>query len=181
MCFPLRAKEHKWENQKVRSDCKVQPLLCAPHTRVSTESKSTNRSVLSDPLLPYSPWNSPEQNTGMGSLYFLQGIFPTQGLIPGLLHCRQILYQLSHKGTPRILEWVAYPFSCGSSQPRDRTGVSCTAADFLPTELSGKPRLVNNCLVSQTLLIQTSSSYFLCTERGKRVNNGAGSSSYFFF
>ena len=45
----------------------------------------------------------------------LQGIFPTQGLIPGLPRCRWILYQLSHKGSPRILEWVAYPFSRGSS------------------------------------------------------------------
>ena len=42
---------------------------------------------------------------------FCRGIFPTQGLNSGLLHCRQILYQLSHKGSPRILEWVAYPFS----------------------------------------------------------------------
>ena len=45
----------------------------------------------------YSPWNSPGQNTGVGSLS-LQGIFPTQGLNPGLPHCKQILYQLSHKG-----------------------------------------------------------------------------------
>ena len=45
----------------------------------------------------YSPWNSPGQNTGVGSLSFLQGIFPTQGLNPGLLHGRWILYQLSHK------------------------------------------------------------------------------------
>jgi len=45
----------------------------------------------------------------------LQGIFPTQGSNPGLPHCRQILYQMSHKGSPRILEWVAYPFSSGSS------------------------------------------------------------------
>ena len=44
------------------------------------------------------PWNSPGQNTGVGSLSLLQGIFPTQGLKPGLPHCRQILYQLSHKG-----------------------------------------------------------------------------------
>ena len=41
----------------------------------------------------------------------LQGIFPTQGLNPGLPHCGQILYQLSHKGSPRILGWVVYPFS----------------------------------------------------------------------
>ena len=45
----------------------------------------------------------------MGSHSLLQGIFPTQGLNPGLPHCRQILYQLSHKGSPRILEWVAFP------------------------------------------------------------------------
>ena len=63
----------------------------------------------------YSSWNSPGQNTGVGSLSLLQGIFPTQGSKPGLPHCRKILYQLSHKGSPRILEWVAYPFSSGSS------------------------------------------------------------------
>ena len=64
----------------------------------------------------YSLWNSPGQNTGVGSLSLLQGIFPTQGGNPGLLHCRQILYQLSHMGNPRILEWVAYPFSSGSAE-----------------------------------------------------------------
>ena len=46
---------------------------------------------------------------------FSGGIFPTQGSNPGHLHCRQILYQLSHKGSLRILEWVAYPFSRRSS------------------------------------------------------------------
>ena len=48
----------------------------------------------------YSPWNSPGQNTGVGSLSLLQGIFPTQGSNPGLPHCRQILYQLSPQGKP---------------------------------------------------------------------------------
>ena len=43
------------------------------------------------------PKNSPGQNTGVGSLSFLQGIFPTQGSNPGLSHCRQIFYQLSHR------------------------------------------------------------------------------------
>ena len=52
---------------------------------------------------------------------FSRGTFPTQRSNPGLLHCRQILYQLSHKGSPTILEWVAYPFSRGSSRPRNRT------------------------------------------------------------
>ena len=45
----------------------------------------------------------------MGSQSLLQGIFPTQGSNPVLPHCRQILYQLSQKGSPRIMEWVAYP------------------------------------------------------------------------
>ena len=48
----------------------------------------------------YSPWNSPGQNTGVGSLSLLQGIFPTQGSNAGLPHCRWILYQLSHQGSP---------------------------------------------------------------------------------
>ena len=58
--------------------------------------------TLCDPM--DSSWNSPGQNTGVGSLSLFQGIFPTQGSNPGLPHCRQILYQLSHKGSPRIME-----------------------------------------------------------------------------
>ena len=73
------------------------------------------------------------QNTGMSSLSLLQGIFPTQGSNPGFPHCRQILYQLRHKGSPRILEWGAYPFSSRPSLTRNQTG------DSLPTELSGEP------------------------------------------
>ena len=73
----------------------------------------------------YSPWNSPGQNTGL-----LQGIFPTQGLNPGLPCCGQILHQLSHKGSPRILEWVAYPFCSASSWPRNQSGVSCLGDRF---------------------------------------------------
>ena len=92
--------------------------------------KSLSPVRLCDPLDCNSPWNSPGQNTGVGRLSHLQGIFPTQGLNPGLPHCRQILYQLSHKGSPRILEWVAYPFSRGSSQPRNRIGFSCIAGGF---------------------------------------------------
>ena len=58
---------------------------------------------MSDSLRPhglYSPWNSPGQNTGVGSLSLIQGIFLTQGVNRGLPHCRQILYQLSHKVSP---------------------------------------------------------------------------------
>ena len=61
---------------------------------------------------------------------FSKGIFPTQGSNPGLPHCRQIVYQLSHKGSPRILEWVAYTISSRSSWPRNQTGVSCIAGRF---------------------------------------------------
>ena len=64
------------------------------------ESESESHSAVSDFFWPhgiYNPWNTPGQNTGVGSLSLLQGIFPMQGLNPGLPHCRQILYQLSHK------------------------------------------------------------------------------------
>ena len=53
------------------------------------------------------PWNSPGQKTGVGSCSLLQGIFPAQESNLDLPHCRRILYQLSHQGNPRILEWVA--------------------------------------------------------------------------
>ena len=97
------------------------------------ENESTSHSIVSNSLRPhglYSPWNSPGQNTGVGSLSLLHGIFPTQGSNPVIPHCRQIIYQLSHKKSPRILEWVAYPISNGSSQPRNWTGVSCLAGGF---------------------------------------------------
>ena len=88
---------------------------------------SKSRSVMSDSLRPhglYSPWNSPGQNTGVGSLSFFQGIFPTQVLNPGLPHCRQILYQLSHKGSPfllPILYILLSHFRSESSSWRDYT------------------------------------------------------------
>ena len=90
-------------------------------------------SVMSDSLWHhglYSPWNYLGQNTGVGSLILLQGTFPTQGSNLGLPYYRQILYQLNHKGSPRIMEWIAYLFSRGSSQHRNRTGVSCIAGEF---------------------------------------------------
>ena len=78
----------------------------------------------------YSPWNSPGQNTGVGSLSLIQWTFPTRRSNPGLPHCRWVLYQLSHKRSPGVLEWAAYPFSRGSSWPRNQTGVSCIAGGF---------------------------------------------------
>ena len=72
--------------------------------------------------------DSPGKNTDVGFHALLQGIFPSQGSNPGLPLCGQILYHLSYQGSPRILEWVTYPFSRGSSQARNQTGVSCIAS-----------------------------------------------------
>ena len=125
-------KKVKWENSesKIFGRC---PIVLS--WRLDEKwSGSESSSVMSDSLQPhglYSPcMTNPAQNTGVGSLSLLEGIFPTQGLNPGLPHCRWILYQLNHKGSPSILEWVAYPFSSGSSRPRNRTGVSCIAGGF---------------------------------------------------
>ena len=82
------------------------------------ESESESCSVVSNSLQPhglYSPWDSPGQNTGVGSLSLLQGIFPTQGSNPSLLHCRQILYQLSYEGSPDFLKKIHTYFHTGSS------------------------------------------------------------------
>ena len=102
--------------------------------------------------VPAEPQGKPK-NTGVGRLFLVQRIFPAQELNRGLLHCRQILYWLGYKGSPkwkwksfncirlcnpmdckilqpRILEWVAFPFSRRSSQPRDQTQVFCIADRF---------------------------------------------------
>ena len=103
------------------------PKKQGPGIYVETESWL----VVSNSLQPhkiYSP--SPGQDTGVGSLSLLQGIFLTQGSNPGLPHCRQILYQLHHQGSPRIREWVAYPFSSRSSQPRNWTRAFHIAGRF---------------------------------------------------
>ena len=79
--------------------CPLFPILCDP-----MDCSPPGSSVQVD---------SPSKNTGVGCHFFLQEIFPTQGSNLGLPHCRWILYHLSHQGSPRILEWVAYPFSRG--------------------------------------------------------------------
>ena len=76
---------------------------------------SESHSVVSDslqphglkPTRPFCPWGFPGRNTGVGCQALLQGIVPTQGSNPSLPRCRQILYHLSHQGSPVILEWVA--------------------------------------------------------------------------
>ena len=105
-----------------------------------------SRSVVSDSLWPhglYSPWNSPGQHTEVGHLFLLQGI--CQGSNPGLPYCRQILYQLSHKGSSRILEWVAYPFFSRFSWPRNGIGVSCIAGRFFyQMSYQGSPKSLSH-------------------------------------
>ena len=72
-------------------------------------------SVVSDSLQPhrlYSPWNSPGKNTGVGTHSLLWGIFPTQGSNPGLPHCTQTLYQLSHQGSFISVQFSSVTQSC---------------------------------------------------------------------
>ena len=108
-------------------------------------------SVVSDSLRRYGlqsarllcPWDSPGKKTGVGCHALLQGISQNQGLNPGLLYYRWILYHLSHQGSPRILEWVAYPFSIRTSELLNsgiELGSPALQADSLPAELPEKPR-----------------------------------------
>ena len=82
-------------------------------------------SMVSNSLRPhglYSPWNSPGQNTGVGSHVLLQGFFPSQGLNPGLLHCRQILLPSEPPGTlsmglPKKEYWSGLSFPAPGDLP----------------------------------------------------------------
>ena len=111
--------------------------------------------LLSQVWLSATPWTIQSMEFSRpeywsGSLSLLQETFPTQWSNPGLAHCRWILYQLSHKGSPRILEWGAYPFSIGSSQPRNQTGVSCIAGKFFTNCAMREAK--ENAVVRQELL-----------------------------
>ena len=138
-------------------------ILCYIETLLETgkESESESHSVVSNSLWPhglYNPWNSLGKNTGVGSLSFLQWIFPTQGSNPGLPHCRWILYQMSHKGqlTGQIVMdlWLwqffhdrfwqsVHDFPCGSASKVS----ACNAGDpgsipglrRSPGEINGNP------------------------------------------
>ena len=103
-------------------------------TREAQESEvAQSCPTLCDPMdcsLPGFSVDFPGESTGVGCHFLLQGIFLTQGSNPGLLHCRQTLYPLSHQRSPRTLEWVACPFSRRSSQHRNWTWVSCIAGRF---------------------------------------------------
>ena len=81
----------------MQSSKRVRMLSTAQRVKV----KAAQAAPTLRPHRLYSPRNSPGQNTGIGSRSLLKGIFPTQALNPGLPHCRQILCQLSHKGSPQ--------------------------------------------------------------------------------
>ena len=132
---PMDSKEIKIVNPKGsqpwifigRTDVKAEaPILWS----LDVKWKSLSRVWLFATSWTIESRNSLGQNTGVGSLSLFQGIFPTQGSNTGLWNWRRILYQLSHKGSPRILEWVAFLFSSRSSWPRNQTRVSWIAGGF---------------------------------------------------
>ena len=116
------------------------------------------------------PWDSPGKNTGVGSQFFLQGIFLTQGSNPNLPHCRQILYQLRHQGSPKILEWGAHSFSSGSSRPRNRMGVACIAGRFFISWAKAKERF-QEFIFTSGYCVQWSQNFYwwMCTYWGSEL------------
>ena len=97
------------------------------------------------------PWNSPGKKTGVGCLFFLQGIFPIQGLNPSPLHCRQTLYQLSHRGSPKTgkdeskrLFWPIKRW--GSLKPGKANDEQSSFSRKWPGRLTGNSKLNRECL-----------------------------------
>ena len=113
---PLHTKWKDWNYPVLCLVAQSCPTLCDP-TDCSPPGSSVHE-ILQARIL------------GVGCHALLQGIFQTQGSNPCLPHCKRILYSLSHQVSPRILNWVAYPFSRRSSHPRNRTGISCIAGRF---------------------------------------------------
>ena len=114
--------------------------------------------TLCDPIAYTQSMAFSRQEYWSGHLSLLQGIFPTQGSNPGFPHCRQILYRLSHKGSPRILEWVAYPFSSGSSRPKNRGLPHCRQILY-QLSYQGSPTVcIENSTNCQVLIIGFSQS-----------------------
>ena len=109
--------------------------------QTTLESESESHLVESNSLGShqlYSPWNSPGQNTGLGSLSLLQGIFLTQGL-NSVSHIAGILYQLCPKGSPGILERVAYPSPGYLPDPGIEPGYPALQAFLYQLSYKGSP------------------------------------------
>ena len=110
--------------------------MSAKHLKVKVSCTVMSDSLQFHGLQPvqlFCPWNSPGKSTGVGCHFLLQRIFLTRGWNPGLLHCRQILYQLSH--------WSGLPFPSPEDLPDPgmEPGSPALQADSLPTEPLGKP------------------------------------------
>ena len=153
LCFPVPKYHPAGMGSTINSWSTASTMPCNFST-ISTQAPtlhkvkwSESHSVVSDSLWPhglYSPWNSPDQNTREGSLSLLQGIFPTQGLNPGLLHCRWIPYQLSHKGNPffiRIIENLVH-----GSQTSVSSSPSYSEVDLDSSFTGKKFKLLNQFL-----------------------------------
>ena len=110
--------------------------------RVKFECESQSRPVMSYSLWPrglYSPWNSPGQNTRLGSLSLLQGIFPTQGLNSGLPIAGGFFTSWATRETQEYWSGQPIPSPVDLPDPGIEPGSPALQADSLPTELSGKP------------------------------------------
>ena len=134
-----------------------------------------NCSVVSNYLWPHAlqparllcPWDSPGKNTRVGCHALLHRIFPTQGSNTGLPHGRQILYQLSHQGSPRILEYPI-PWPGDLPNPGIEPLSPALQADSLPqlsyqVSLCSEARLniLNlNLMTSHWLLEKRQSNFF---------------------
>ena len=140
----------------------LQPLNCTLRYSSHESESHLVGSISLRPHRLYSPWNSPAKNTGVGSLSLLQGIFPTQGSNPGLQHCRQILYQLSHKGSPRRLEWIAFPSPVDLPDPGIEPGSPALQADSL-TELSRQTMVNIACFILCDFYHNLKKKIFLAT------------------
>ena len=96
--WPLPATQESLSRQTLTQVLILSTHLCVCVSR-SVMSTSVGPHGLQPAKLLY-PWDSPVKNTREGCHSLLQGIFPTQGSNPGLLHGRQILYCLSYQGSP---------------------------------------------------------------------------------
>jgi len=106
----LRKNWQREQRERTDEESKEKELTHASNFIVDSEVKVTQLCQGSDSLRPhglYSPWNSPGQNTGVGSLSLLQRILPTQESNQGLLPCRRILSQLNYQGS----SYLSYPIS----------------------------------------------------------------------
>ena len=165
-----------------KEDLSAYPLLHSPAPFSLLQCCDVR--VLSQPLSPVrlfaAPWTVARWaslSMGFSRQEYWSGLpcppagdLPTQGLNPGLLHCRQIFYHLSHQGSPRILEWVIYPFSRRSSRPRNWTGVSCIAGGFFTNWATRKAQ----CCDSDIKWGKTIGKVYLLSEKNGSLKREAG-------